>query len=450
MMGIIPTFFQIIRSEDDHILSRTSRRNIMSKLFRILMITVMLGASFPVITTSAQDLPRNCTIVPQDSGAVSIICIPMIWNGDLVVYAHGYVSPTEDPGIPWNQLILPDGTSIIDLVRAMGYAFAASGYSKNGLAVKEGLEDTLDLVEIFKAAQPEVNRVYVTGVSEGGLIATLGVEQHPNIFAGGMAACGPTGDFRKQIDYIGDGRTVFDYFFPGVLPGSPIAIPDELIDNWDTDYAPAVAAALTSNPDITRQYLRVTRLPVDPANPESGVASALGVLWYNVFGTNDAIDTLGGQPYDNMRRIYFGSNNDLRLNRLIQRFPAAPEAIAEINTYYQTSGRLASPLVNLHTTRDPVVPYWHASLYGIKVLKSGSYRQYIHIPVFRYGHCSFTPAEVLFAFALMVYKATGFFSLNIEEALPDKGSQQEYMQLAEEHGLLDNTGYKLYLSIIVR
>lgn len=422
----------------------------MAKLFSILMITVMLVASLPGFTATAQELPPGCVVVSQPSGAEAIICMPLIWNGDLIVYAHGYVAPTEPTGIPWDQLILPDGTSIIDLVRAMGYAFAASGYSKNGLAVKEGLDDTLELVELFKAAQPDVNRVFLTGVSEGGLIATLGVEQHPDIFAGGMAACGPTGDFRKQIDHIGDGRTVFDYFFPGVLPGSPIAIPGELIDNWDTSYAPNVTAALTSNPDKTRQYIRVARLPVDPTNPESAVASTLSVLWYNVFGTNDAVTTLGGQPYDNLRRFYFGSNNDLRLNRLIQRFPADPEAIAEINTYYQTSGSLTSPLVNLHTIGDPIVPYWHASLYGVKVLKSGSYRQYIHIPVFRYGHCSFTPAEVLFAFALMVYKATGFFSLNIEEALTDKESQQVYMQLAEEHGLLDVTTYKLYLSIIVR
>jgi pimeloyl-ACP methyl ester carboxylesterase len=425
------------------------RRKIMAKLFSILMITVLLGASLPAFSATAEEIP-GCEIVHQSSGAEAIICMPLFWNGDLVIYAHGYVSPTEVTGIPWDQLILPDGTSIIDLVRAMGYAFAASGYSKNGLAVKEGLADTLDLVNVFKTTQPEVNRVFLTGVSEGGLIATLGIEQHPDIFVGGMAACGPTGDFRKQIDHIGDGRTVFDYFFPGVLPGSPITIPDSLMNDWETFYAPTVAAALASEPDKTRQYLRVTRLPVDPAHPESGVASTLGVLWYNVFGTNDALVTLGGQPYDNTRRIYFGSNNDLRLNRLIQRFPADSAAIAEINTYYQTSGSLASPLVNLHTTGDPVVPYWHASLYGVKVLKSGSYRQYIHIPVLRYGHCSFTPAEVLFAFALMVYKATGYFSLNIEQALPDKASQHEYMALAEEHGLLDNSGYHLYLSLIVR
>jgi pimeloyl-ACP methyl ester carboxylesterase len=424
----------------------------MPKLFRIIMVLALLGTAFPVRKASAQDLPPNCNLGVQGSGAVYLICMPswIPWNGDLVVYAHGYVGANQEIGMPWGHLFLPDGTSLMQIINGMGYAFAASSFSKNGLAVREGLADTLDLVEVFKTDHPNVNRVYLTGVSEGGLVSALGVEQHPEIFTGAMSACGPTGDFRKQIDHIGDARTLFDYFFPTLLPASPTHIPDELIENWETEYAPAIAGALTLEQAKTRQYLRVTRLPVDPAHPASAAQSVLGVLWYNVFGTNDAFETLGGQPYDNLRRVYLGSDNDFRLNREIERFISDPAAIAEINSSYQTSGRLISPLVTIHTTGDPIVPYWHASLYGIKVLKSGSFLKYIHIPIFRYGHCSFKPSEVLFAFALMVYKATGVFALNIEGALPDKEDQGEYMQLAKEYGLLDEVGFKIYLSMIHR
>ena len=34
-----------------------------------------------------------------------------------------------------------------------------------------------------------------------------------------LALCGPVGDFAGQIDYLGDFRVLFDYFFPGVIPG---------------------------------------------------------------------------------------------------------------------------------------------------------------------------------------------------------------------------------------
>jgi len=45
--------------------------------------------------------------------------------------------------------------------------------------------------------------------------------------------CGPIGSFQQQIDYLGDARVLFDYFFPGVLGAawtqSNITIPAELI-----------------------------------------------------------------------------------------------------------------------------------------------------------------------------------------------------------------------------
>jgi hypothetical protein len=54
----------------------------------------------------------------------------------------------------------------------------------------------------------------------------------------------PISDFAFQTDYFGDFRVVFDYFFPGVLPGSPLEPPAELQQNWDSGYVPAVTAAL--------------------------------------------------------------------------------------------------------------------------------------------------------------------------------------------------------------
>jgi hypothetical protein len=86
------------------------------------------------------------------------------------------------------------------------------------------------------------------GASEGGLIATLSVEQTPALFSGRRALCGPIGDFQYQVNYIGDFRVLSDYFFPGVLPGSPTRIPARLIRNWDSFYVPRVKAALRESP----------------------------------------------------------------------------------------------------------------------------------------------------------------------------------------------------------
>ena len=82
----------------------------------------------------------------------------------------------------------------------------------------------LELVAEFGKTHSPL-RTYVSAVSEGGLVAALLAERSPDVFFGALAACGPIGSFNAQIDYIGNFRVLFDYFFPGVIPGSAIDDP---------------------------------------------------------------------------------------------------------------------------------------------------------------------------------------------------------------------------------
>jgi pimeloyl-ACP methyl ester carboxylesterase len=338
----------------------------------------------------------------QASGAVYRICMPSLlpWNGDLVVFAHGYVSPTEPVGIPEEQMTLPGGVSIADAVTLMGYGFATTSYSTNGLAIREGLVDLIDLVGLFATAKGEPGKVYLVGASEGGLIAALAVEQHPDVFDGGLAMCGPYGDFNYQVNYFGDVRIVFDYFFPALIPGSAVEIPASLMAGWDAYYAETVRPQIEdpANAGKVDQLLRVTGVPYDPSDSSAKEASIAKLLWYNVFATNDGVTKLGGQPFNNQERVYSGSDDDADLNQSVQRFAADQAALDAIATYYQTSGQLRAPLVTLHTTGDHVVPYWHATRYRAKTIAAGNNPWHEHLEADRYGHCSFTSGEVLGAF----------------------------------------------------
>ena len=374
----------------------------------------------------------------QSTGAIYRVCMPASgnWNGDLVVFAHGYVAPQVPLGIPEDQLALPDGTSIPGIVNGLGFAFAVTSYRKNGLAVVEGVFDVVDLVIAFKASHPQTRRVYLVGVSEGGLVTALALEHYTNVFTAGMAICGPIGDFRRQINYWGDFRVLFDYFFSGVLPPSPVKIPDGLIDQWGTLYIPRIETALAANPSATSQLIRVSSAAIDPIDPTSAGKTVLGVLWYNVFATNEGNTELGGQPYDNLQRWYFGSTNDLRLNLDVQRFSADPAALAEIQENYQTSGLLMAPLVTLHNVADPIIPYWQETLFRTKTLTTGSAQLYSNIPILRYGHCNVTSSEALAGFALMVLRGAGLRLAGAESGLSDPKNSIDYLGLAKEHGLI--------------
>jgi pimeloyl-ACP methyl ester carboxylesterase len=356
-------------------------------------------------TTGSTEL-APCEQGKLPSGALYLICVPPEgeWNGDLVVYAHGYTSPTEKLG--FQQLSLADGTYLPDVVLSRGYAFATTSYRQNGLAILEGTEDIRELVTQFQVSKQNPNHTYLTGVSEGALITTLLIERLPERFSGGLAACGPIGSFRRQVNYIGDFRVLFDYFFPGVLPGSPIDIPQDVMAKWDTDYVPAIRQALDRRPLATMQlmstFIQSSGAPIDLSNPATWKPATINLLWYNVFATNDARQKLGGNPFDNSNRVYRGSANDWRLNQYVQRFRADPVALQNL-VPYETSGQVTRPLVTIHTTGDEVIPYWQERRYLAKVETSGE-RRVTAIPILRYGHCNFSREEVLAAFNLLVWQ----------------------------------------------
>lgn len=356
---------------------------------------------------------------------------PLIPGTDLIIYAHGYYSPEEDPWQPEDDEI--DGTPFWQIANQLGFSYATTSYPFPGLNAPEAVSDLVALVEHFNQNYWHPDHIYLIGASEGGLITTLSVEQYPDIFSGGLATCGPVGDFRKQINYLGDFHVVFNYFFPGVIPGDPTGIDPVVISNWDTYKLNAINAVAT-NPDATQQLLKVTRAAIDPADPTSIEKTISDLLWYNVFATNDAINRLGGKPYSNKWKWYTGSNNDWRLNFKIKRYIADNAALNKINQDFQTSGILSVPIVMLHTTNDPIVPYWHEPLYRLKIFANGSGLLHTNIPVFQYGHCEFEMQHILVGLAVLVFKVALQDLFVPESLLPVADSQSEFLQLARKYG----------------
>ncbi len=372
----------------------------MRVLLTVLLLTSVLGG-----LASAACMSSNLTTGTQTDGAVYAVYMPeaTCWNGGVVVFAHGFLAPGEPLAVPLDQLTI-GGAFLPAAFNALGYGFAASSYSKNGLAIVQGVGDTRDLVQNILQTSFRPKRVYLIGASEGGLVAALSAEQLPQIYNVAGAACGPIGSFQGQVDYFGDFRVVFDYFFPGLIPTSPVSISSEVMADWETIYVPKITAALAANPSKTAQLISVMRAPVT-SDPATVAETVLGALWYNVFATNDAVVTLSGQPFDNHDRIYTGSANDLLLNLKIERFRAAPSALAAIAAQYETSGKLKMPMITLHTTGDPVIPYWQETLYTVKTLAAGTFLKRTNLPVAAYGHCAFTAQDVFAAFDLMVLRS---------------------------------------------
>lgn len=359
----------------------------------------------------AQAIPGCDEFVDPQTGDIRNYCIPEDWNGDLVIWAHGFQDATDEVSIPVGQLIFGD-TSIPDIVNSLGFAFATNSYRKTGLAIKQGQQDILDMVEQFESVYGKPNKIYLTGASEGGIITTLLIEKHPDIFnGGGLAACGPIGDFQAQLNYFGDGRALFEVFFPGVIPGDPFAPSEQLVNDWGNFYETNVKPLILApeNAEKFEAWVRMSNMPFDENDfTNTAEESAEDVLRYAVVNLNDAVDTLGGFPFDNQDRVYSGSGSpliDFIANVQVQRVSVEPQVTQELQEHYTTSGVIHRPLVTLHTTLDQQVPVWHETLYSLKHLpkvSSGeSTFQRVNLIIDRFGHCNFTSQEALFAFLLL-------------------------------------------------
>jgi hypothetical protein len=161
---------------------------------------------------------------------------------------------------------------------------------------------------------------------------------------------------------------------PGEQPFGTFSVPEDAFLFWDTDYIPRITAAISNNPAATTQLFSVTGAAIDPNDPRTAVETAVGLLFYSIWETNDIIATTGGIPYDNLSTVYVGSADDAALNAGVERIKGDPRAQSYTRRYYQTTGELQRPTVTLHNTLDPIVPFQHEVNYSRLVATAGCQR----------------------------------------------------------------------------
>ena len=322
-----------------------------------------------------------------------------------MIWAHGFQDAGTPVSIPEDQLCI-DGLCIPDIVNGLGFGFATNSYSKTGMAILEGKADILDLVDIYTHQKGAPTKVYLVGASEGGIITALSVEQSPNVFSAGLAACGPVGNFPYQINYFGDARATFEYFFPGLIPGT---VPSGSITRRQLGRLLRTDRQAGGLRSREPQQAR----PVGACGEAAVRRNRLSEHRRSVRRRRPSLQrrqrrttpptTIGGFPFGNNTRWYTGSDNDLLLNIFVPRITVDPAALAAMNTSYATTGVLQRPLITLHTRKDQQVPYFHETLYTLKTLASGSFlTRHLNIPIDRFEHCNFTIEELLVSFAVML------------------------------------------------
>lgn len=365
----------------------------------LLLCTLLLAFA----TASAQQVFSGTA----GDGSLYQFVTPAVWNHQLVLYAHGIVDPQEPVALPSDSGF----TTFRDALVAQGFAVGYSSYAANGYAIKEGARDTNALRALFARLVGKPTKTYLVGVSLGGGVVIDLAERFPTDYAGALPMCGLLGGSPLEVEYVGNARVLFDYFFPGVIPGTLLHTP--LLPYDPTVSAPpnvgqAVAAALIAGLDPTVNLSLPTlqladTLGLEAASAPEIITGLIEVLGFDVRYVNDLLNrTHLASPYDNTFIWYSGSLNDKALNAGVERVKGTPEGLEYLLRYYQPTGDVRIPTVTLHTTRDPLVPYWHEAVY--QKLATLRHRQGLLVQqsVNRFGHCEFEASEVVHAFTGLV------------------------------------------------
>jgi len=333
-------------------------------------------------------------------GALWAIDKPAAWNGDLVVYLHGYLNPAEPAA-------LPAIAAFREALLARGYAVAASSYSSTGYAVAEGVIQSHQLSGLFASRVAKPGRTYLFGQSLGGLIGLILSRKYPEQYDGSLLVCGIVGGSREEVQYLGDIRVLFDAVYPNVLPGGLEHPP--VITNLNAQVVGPALAAITANPQGVGIIQALARRKLPGANSQEVEMSLLNVLGFAMQGGSDLLDrTHGHSFFDNAQWTYTSSLLPGALvddiNARVARYSVTPDAQAYLERLGEADGPFEIPVLTLHTTRDPVVPVFNEDL--LAQVATGP--TLLQRRVEQYGHTNFAVGVLMSNFDDLVAWAGSF------------------------------------------
>jgi pimeloyl-ACP methyl ester carboxylesterase len=374
--------------------SGCGRKNTLAPVVADVQGGAATGLTAPPIQPLCQNLRALHLEGRGASGALWVIDRPARWNGNLVVYVHGYTNPSD-------PVALPDNAEVRDSLLARGFAVAASSFSSNGYAVAEGVRESHELNRIFERRAGHARHTYLMGKSLGGLIGMLLTQKYPEEYDGSLLVSGVVGGSDDEVQYMGDIRVLFDTVYGPVLGGDlyhPVAVTD-----INAQVVLPVLKAVNANPNGVGIIQALARRPLPGATPQEVVTSLVNMLGFSVQGGGDLFTRTHGHSYfDNATWHYDSSALPAALvadiNARVPRYTLEPEGAAFLARWGEPAGPFRIPVVTMHTTRDPIVPVFHEDLLA-RVAAGPNLRQY---QTERYGHVQFSVGEMMVKFDELV------------------------------------------------
>lgn len=330
-------------------------------------------------------------------GGVYRIEIPDAWNGELVLWAHGYAANRGPQGsrlraeVPGGQ-----GSSFRQHLIDEGFAWAASSYRCNGYVPGRGLLDTMALTDVFTRINggKAPARVYLTGASMGGHVTVLGMQEFPTSFAGGLALCS-------------SGPGEMDFLFSVAAASELITGVKVSQETHDSDVA-KLTSILGKPPDYTDNGRQLASVQIQiSGGPRPFALEGLAARFID-----NASTVADSRSTEIWSRV--AANADVRyaiddrlgltakaINTKVRRKTADASLRGAQGPYEEAipfDGQIERPLITLHGTGDLYVPISLEQSLKRAVDGAGRSSLLVQRIIRSPGHCNFSARELMAAF----------------------------------------------------
>ncbi len=350
-------------------------------------------------------------------GAGYRIEVPADWNGDLMMWAHGFRGTGEvlffnPEEVPFRRWLLENG-----------YAWAASTYSENDYSVGNAVVDTRRLARLFRRVVDRPHRVYIAGVSMGGHVTAASIERYPRFYDGAMPVCGVLGDF-ELFDFFLDFNVTAQQIALGrsefpVGPDYPITTAQEIkreLELADGSWP----FALNADGEAFKQLVELRSGGDRPnfdeawnfwnAFPEFG-SGIPGNFLFDLGAGDGSVGVDTKVAVKNTDVFYEtdlirGPSNELEkeLNAEVVRVRPDPGARrpSRLAPSPRLRGNIRVPVLTMHNLGDLFVPFHNETVYFERVARRHKTRNLVQRAIRGSGHCDFTTAEYERAFGDLV------------------------------------------------
>ena len=406
---------------------------------------IAAGLVLPAVTAAASQTCGGTGSVTTvngtlaDGAAFKLQCPAGTWNGTLFLYSHGYVVPgTNNPATDVGDPVT--GSWLLN----HGFALAGSSYATTGWAIQQALPDQINTLNRFAGTFSQPTRTIAWGHSLGGIITAGLIQRYPNRFSAALPMCGVLSGGVATWNTAADAAFAFQQLIDPSVQVVDITNPGANL----TGALQAAAAAQQTKQGQARLAL-VAALGdtpgwFTPLSPEPGpknytAQEANQFEWFSqvdgpfIFALRAELEARAGgnvswtTGVDYTTQLAMSADSaevtalykaaglslsaDLATIQKATPISVDPTAAQYLEHNVTFDGKIAIPVLTMHTTGDGLVVPENESAYRSVVHHAGNSALLRQIFVHRAGHCAFTPAETIIAARVLLHRlATGHWT----------------------------------------